>query len=305
MDSAGFVAVRRSIVRGWLFLRGSSGWRLGASGVVASLLTVQLLLVAHAGLGTMRDAALEQGAVHLDILPGTLDQRVQELHVQLQAIPSVRGVRYVPREQVFADERSRDASLEEFLEQYDMVNPFPDTFVVTPRDAGAYADLRAFVEASETGIDAVALSDIAAREAAAGTLLGVAATARLGVMLLVLLTAFGASLLSFNVLVHVAAMRRPDVALERLAGATAPVLSAPGVSAGVVVLLGALLASMVLTVAVVALLAAFPSTSDVGSWLMRSAFTEWSAFPVALAVEAAILVVLAWAVGRAGSVFRS
>ena len=286
-------------------MRGSSGWRLGALGVVTSLLTVQLLLVAHAGLGTMREAALEQGAVQLDILPGTLDQRVQELHVQLQSLPSVREVRYVPREQVFADERSRDASLEEFLEQYDMVNPFPDAFVVTPRDARAYAELRTFVEESETGIDAVALADIAAREAAAGRLLGVAETARLGVMLLMLLTAFGAALLSFNVLVHLALARRPDAAFERLAGATAPVLSAPGAFAGVVVLLGALAASTLLAVAAVAVLSALPSTSDVGSWLARSVLAEWPTVPVVLAVEAAIMVVLSWAVARAGSVFRS
>ena len=111
MESSGFVAVRRSVARGWGFLRGSSGWRLGAAGVAASLLTVQLLLVAYAGLGSMRDAVLAHGAVQLDILPGTLDQRVQELNVELQNMPSVREVRYVPREQVFADERSRDASL--------------------------------------------------------------------------------------------------------------------------------------------------------------------------------------------------
>ena len=305
MESSGFVAVRRSVARGWGFLRGSSGWRLNAAGVAASLLTVQLLLVAYAGLGSMRDAVLAHGAVQLDILPGTLDQRVQELNVELQNMPSVREVRYVPREQVFADERSRDASLGEFLERYDMVNPFPDAFVVTPRDARAYADLRAFVETSDTGIDAVALADIAAREEAAGRLLGVAEAARMGVMLLVLLTAFGAGLLSFNLLVHLVAMRRPDAALERLAGATAPVLSAPGVAAGMIALLGSLLAATVLALAAVALLAALPSTADVGSWLLKSVFAGGAFAPLALAIEAAAMAALAWAVGRAGSAFRS
>lgn len=302
MDSSSSTAVRRSIARAWGFLKQASGWRLGALGVVASLLTVQILFVTLVGVRTTHDAILSHGAVHLDVMPGTLDQRVQQLLVDLRAIQSVQDVRYVPREQAFLEEQSRDASLSEFLEQYGLANPFPDAFVVVPANADAYADLRTFVEASDSGIDAVALSDIAAREASVGQLLAAADTARMGVRLLLFLTAIGAGILSFNLLVHLAVQRRPNVVVESLAGAPQAVLSAPVVMAGILVLLGSLLVATLLTAVAVAVLVAMPSSATIGGWLLRSVLTEWSAtLPMVLSFEAAIMVLMAWIVGRGGS----
>lgn len=306
MDSAGFVGVRRGFARGWGFLKAAKGWRLGALGVATSFLTVQLLLVTLSGVRTMQDSVLEHGSVHLDVLPGTLDQRVQELYAELQQLPSVRSVTYVPREQVFADERARDESLGKFLEQYDLANPFSDTFVVVPATSAAYADLRAFVEASETGIDAVALSDIAVREASTGQLLGAADTARMGVNVLMLLSVFSAALLSLNLLVHLASLRRQAAAAEMLLGAPVGVMAAPTVAAGMIVLLGSLLLATLLTIGAVVLLSLFPSSAAIGSWLLRNVLVAWSAtLPLTLLLEAAAAAMLAWLVGRAGSSFRS
>lgn len=306
MDSDPTAATYRGVQRAWSFLSGTKGWRLGALGVTASLLTVQLLLVALAGVRTMRDLVLEHGAVHVDLVPGTLDQRVQELHLQLQAIPSVRSVTYVPREQVFADEKARDASLSDFLEDYDVANPFPDSFVVVPAYPRAYQDLRAFVEGSEAGIDAVTLSDIAVREASVEQLLDAAETARVGGNLLLLLSAFTALLLSFNVLVHVASSRRPQAQNEILAGAPVAVAAAPTVAAGALLLLGCLLAATALAAASVAVMATVPASSSVGSWLLRAVLAGWSAsLPLVFAAETAAAVLLSWIVGRAGSSFRS
>lgn len=294
-------AFRRSVARGWGFLQQVSGWRLGACGVTMSLLAVQLLLIALVGVRATQDAILEHGAVHLDVLPGTLDQRIQQLHVDLRAIPSVREVTYVPREQVFAEEQSRDASLGEFLEQYGLANPFPDAFVVVPDDASAYADLRRFVERSETGIDAVALSDIAVREVSVGQLLAAADTARMGGTLLLLLVAFGAVLLSMHLLVNLTLARRPDITAEMLTGAAPSVLAAPVTTAGIIVLLGSLVCATVLAAVVVALLSVTPSSAAIGSWLLGSVLAEWSAtLPIMLSIEAGAMVMLAWIVGRSG-----
>ncbi len=283
-------------------MKQASGWRLGALGVATSLLTVQLLLIALVGVRATQDAILDHGAVHLDVLPGTLDQRIQQLHVDLRAIPSVRDVTYLPREQVFAEEQSRDASLGEFLEQYGLANPFPDAFVVVPRDASAYADLRRFVETSEAGIDAVALSDIAVREASVGQLLAAADAARTGGTLLIALVVFGTILLAIHLLVNLASARRPDLTAELLAGASPSVLAAPVTTAGIIVLLGSLVLATVLAAVVVALLSVTPSSAAIGSWLLGSVLTEWSAtLPLVLSFEAAAMIVLAWIVGRGGS----
>ncbi len=306
MDSDPTAATYRGVRRAWNFLAETKGWRLGAVGVTASLLTVQLLLVALAGVGMMRDSVLEHGAVHVDLVPGTLDQRVQELYAQLKAIPSVRDVTYVPREQVFAEEKARDASLSDFLEDYDVANPFPDSFVVVPAYPRAYADLRAFVEGQETGIDAVTLSDIAMRESSVQQLLDAAETARVGGNLLLLLSAFTALLLSFNALVHVASSRRPQAANEILAGAPVSVVAAPTVAAGALLLLGCLSVATVLAGAAVAVMAAVPASSSVGSWLLRAVLAGWSgSLPVVFAAETGAAAALAWVVGRAGSTFRS
>lgn len=306
MDSDSTAATYRGIRRAWGFLSATKGWRLGAIGVIASLLTVQLLLVALAGVRMVRESVLEHGAVHVDIVQGTLDQRVQELLLQLEAIPSVRSVTYVPREQVFADEKARDASLSDFLEDYGVLNPFPDSFVVVPAHPRAYADLRAFVEGQEAGIDPVTLSDIAVREASVERLLDAAETARVGGNLLLLLSAFTALLLSFNALVHVASSRRPQAANEILAGAPVGVVAAPTVTAGMLLLLGCLFAATALAAASVAVLAMVPASASVGAWLTRAVLAGWStSLLIVLLVETGAAVFLSWIAGRAGSSFRS
>lgn len=301
MKSEQFVAVRRSAARGWLFLRQTGGWRLDAFGVALALLLVQLLLVTLSGVRSMGATMLERGALHLEVSAGTTDQRVQELYAALRGLPAVQSVTYVTREQVLVEEQARDASLGAFLERYGIENPFADTFVVVPRDSGSYDDLRTFVqdESGSDGIDASVLSQIAAQEASTRQMLGVVETARAGVELLVLLSGAIAGLLSLNLLLRLVAARGDIIAAEAVAGATTGVLSLPGVSAGVLALLGSLAVATILSALVVIILAFVPSSAAIGQWITGAFIAGLLPLaPIVLCFEAALLAALAWAVGR-------
>lgn len=308
MDSAGFVAFGRSISRGWAFLARSKGWKLGVLGVATSLLSLQLLLVTLAGARMAESAALERGAVHLDVEAGTLDQRVQELYAHLRSLPSVLAVEYVTAEQMLTDEQARDPSLAAFLEQYGMENPFPDAFVVVPRDGNTYAELRRFVEAEDDrgGIGPAAFTEIAQKETSTRELLSVVQTVVTGIGLLAILAAATSALLSFNLLVHLAAARAAAVNAELLAGATPAITSTPAVAAGVVALIGSLIAATLAAGIIGMVLAFLPASSSIGAWFSHAAWTGiLPSAPAIVGLEAAGLLALAYFVGRMGSAFRA
>jgi len=307
MDSAGFVAFGRSISRGWTFLVHAKGWKLGVLGVATSLLSLQLLLVTLAGARMAESAALERGVVHLDVEPGTLDQRVQELYAHLRSLPSVLEATYVTGEQILIEEQARDPSLAEFLEQYGMENPFPDAFVAVPRDGSTYAELRRFVEAEDDrgGIGPTAFAEIAQKEASTRELLSVVQTVVTGLGLLAILAAATSALLSFNLLVHLAAARATSVHAELLAGATPVITSTPAVTAGAVALISSLIVATLAAGIIGIVLAFLPASSAIGGWFSHAAWTSiLPSIPAIIGLEGAGLLALAHLVGRAGSAFR-
>lgn len=306
MDSAGSVAFRRSLSRGWWFLRGAKGWKMAAVSATASMVLTQLLLVTLAGAGVAANDVLERGAVHLDVEVGTLDQRVQELYAGLRALPTVLDVEYVTGEQLLEEERARDESLDEFLERYGMENPFPDAFVVTPQNGHLYDELREFVQSEDErgGIGAAALGEISAREAAMGESLGTLGAATSAIGLLALLSMIVAFLASVDVALRFGAARRAMARSEQLAGASFSLAAAPAVAASAITLACVLLFSVVFTVVVVFALASMPS-SMVGAWVARAAWTAIAPHaPAIVAIEAIVMITLSWIVGRASSALR-
>lgn len=302
MESAGSVAFRRSIGRGWSFLRHSRGWRLDAVGVAASLASLQLLLGVSAGARMTGDDVLRAGSVRLEIAEGTLDQRVQELYAGLKALPSAADVQFVTAEGMLQDEAARDPSLGTFLERYGIDNPFADTLVVTPHDGALYDELRAFVQAEDArgGVDQSALAEIAARETAARDSLGVASAASAGAGILAALAGASAVVLSWNLARRLSFARAPSALVETLAGAAPVVVSAPSVAASALALFLALSASVFLAAASVLLVASSFSAAPVGAWIARAAVEgAVPAAPLALFVEAAALFAVARVAGRA------
>lgn len=285
-----------------------SGTGIDLLGVTAAFIVVQLLLVALSGVRSVESAVLSRGALRVDVVAGVGDQRVQELYATLRALPSVRAVTYVPREQVLARERARDAALASFLEQYGIDNPFADTFEILPEDRGGYDAVRALVRDDRWTdvIDASSLAGISAQEAAVVELLEAIGIVRMGTVLLIILTAVVAGFLAFNLLVRLAALRRPDAQAELFAGASSGILAMPAIVAGMLGLLGALAVASFLAAFLTVVLALFPQSALVGAFLTQSFFaTLLPLVPLALGAEVISLGVLAWIVGRAGVAFRS
>lgn len=300
MDGATFIAVRRSIARGWFVLREHRECRMDALGAAVALLLLQVLLVTLAGTWAMPAVLFARFPAHVEVIRGVSDQRVQELFASLRGLPYARDVAYLPREQVFLEERERDPSLATFLEKYDIDNPFSDTFVVTLGDHAGYAVLRSFVqgESWQGVIDAATLSQIATQEHAAAELLDVIDAAQTGTLLLVLIAAFAAAVAAVTLSVRLARSRREDARLQQLSGASQGLAAAPSRFAAGMLLLGALLLSMLATAVLVGILSFFPASDLVRVFFSQTLLSSLTTFCAFAFLEIAALLALAWGASR-------
>lgn len=308
MDTQQGNALRRSAIRGWRFLLGDRSWTYESVALAASFMMLQLLLLSLAGAWSLSSAVLGRGAVHVDILPGSSDQRMLDVQVALQDVPGVAAARYVPREQVFLEEQARDASLTEFLERTGIENPFADTFVVTLSGREGYDALRQFVQGGtwDDVIDPVTLADISAQEAAAGQLLGIIETAAAIVAVLVIAAGGSALLLACTLLWNIIRARAGMLTVERLSGAM-PAVSIMGLwTTGGIALLGALALGTLIALGVVLALPLFGAFSLVEDLLIGTFLA--SVVPSAIAIllgEAGVLLVLSWGAARGAMTLRS
>ncbi len=308
MDDAGFVAIRRSPGRGWQFLRRDATWRLDMVGVAASLLLLQLLLLTLVGTRVAGGYVLDQGAVHIDVQAGVSEQRVQELYAELRAVPVVRDVTYVPREQVFAEEKERDASLADFMERYGIENPFSDTFVVTLQNQSGYEVLRSIVQAEtwQDVIDASSLSDISAQDAGTGELIAIVEAVHSGAILIAILAAAVSLILSLTMLLRIARVRENEVRAEQLAGASPGLTADPTATAGMIALLGALVVATASAYGVIVSFAHFSQSAAMEGFLTKEFLIELMPFlAFCLLIEGVAILAMSLIVARSASAFRS
>lgn len=308
MENVDSVPQYRSTVRGWSFLLKTKGWKWSAFGVMTSLLSMQLLLGTFAGFHVVEPSIFERGAVSIDIESGTLDQRVQELYAHLQLLPTVVDVTLVTGEQLLAEEQTRDASLVEFLDRYGMGNPFLDAFVVVPRDARAYEELRMFIEQENDrgGIGVTALTEITTKEHATVDLIHALRMIRTGVGILTLLAMVTSLFLACSVLVQLVSSRRSAMQAEVVMGALPRHIALPVIIGGSIVLVSALVVATVFAVSVVYLFLSSPESAIISSWLSHIPWAEHAyAASVIVGCEAMVLVVLSFIAGLIGSVVRT
>lgn len=302
-----FAAVQRSIARGWQYVWAQRGWHGAAAGVVASVVLLQLILVTLSGVRIVERSVVERGIVRVDLLESAPDQRVQELYAALRASPGIRDAVYVPRERAFEDERHRDAALAAFLERYEIDNPFPNAFEVTVAERVGYETVRAIVQEDRWRdvIDPSSLEDVIDQEIAVADVMAALAAAHAGVLLLVLLAASVAAILSIHVLHSIAVDRAPSAVMEYRSGASNTLLLMPAMTAGIMILWGALLLGSFLAACVTVAITLLPQSAVVGAFLTQSFLAALLPLvPLALCVEMVGMVLLAWCVGRIGTMFR-
>ena len=160
----------------------------------------------------------------------------------MKQLSYVDGVQYIPKEQAYDAERARDPSLIQFLEEFHLANPFPDTIAVTLRSLADYDRFAAFSRQSQwkTIVDPTFLSQATDQEAQVHEMLRVT---QAGQTLVFVFLALIAGILLF-VLMELtrrrAQARSEEMLIERLMGADTPTILVPFVVEATMLLIIAL-----------------------------------------------------------------
>lgn len=189
--------------------------------LLAGVLTLlQILAVSVLGAQAVHGMLLSRSALYLEVLPGATDQDIQEFYAALRALPAVQDVEFVPSEKAYELERERTPDLVAFLEQYDVKNPFPDSFSVTLDSLSEYDSFSSFVGNAQWSsvVDPSFLSSVTDQERDVRQLAGAASAVR---ALLVMLTGVGCLLLFFllsEIVARKARRHEGELLLESLLG---------------------------------------------------------------------------------------
>ncbi len=87
----------------------------------------------------------EQTDIRLEVLSGASEQQIVDLTVQLKSQQFIEDVTFITKEQAYERQKTRDPELIEFLDRFQIQNPFPDTIGVRLRHLEDYASLVAFL----------------------------------------------------------------------------------------------------------------------------------------------------------------
>lgn len=246
-------AFQRAVRRGLqAALRG--GFRSTTLLLLVGVLTLlQLLAASVVGAQAVHGMLTSRSALYLEVLPTASDQDVQELYAAIQELPYVRDVAFIPSEKAYELERTRTPDLVNFLEQYDVANPFPDSFSVTLESLSDYDAFSSFVSNPQWSavIDPSFLSSVTGQERDVRQLAGIASAIR---MLLLLLTLVGSIVLFFllaEIVARKARRHEGELMLESLLGgkpsdALVPVIVELSCLALAALIVGTLLASLLL-----------------------------------------------------------
>jgi cell division transport system permease protein len=197
------------------------GWWTTVGALFGVMLLGQLLFLASIGVEAMHRLLQTQLDLRLQVQEMATDQDVQEFIVALRELPYVQRVEYVTREQAYARERQRNPELVNFLEEFKIQNPFPDTIAVTLHSLKDYDAFAAFTRQPEWArvADPAFLSQatdqerdvrqlLRLTEAGAALVLGF-----LGIILFILLFVL------MELVRRRALLRREEIVVERLVGA--------------------------------------------------------------------------------------
>lgn len=162
-----------------------------------------------------------QTDLRLEVLPQASDQAIQTFNAAAQQLPVVETVTYVTKQQAYEAERKRDPNLVNFLEQFRIDNPFPDTFRITLNSLEGYEQFSTFIRSQEWSavVDPAFLSHVTDQEVQVFNYLQLT---QAGGILLGFFFALAAVILLFLLIEWTrrrALLRREEITVERLVGA--------------------------------------------------------------------------------------
>lgn len=221
MDDTTKLLVRRGIRRGVLTLRREKG-HLTSVGVLAGVvLLFQLFLLLCAGVSATARTLRTHTDLRVELREGINDQAKQEFLVALQGRPEVEEAVLITREQAYERERGIHPDLIQFLEKFQIENPFRDTVAVTLASLDSYDDFVSFIRQPtwQQVVDAQFLSQATGQEqelrgmlrvTQAGTLIADLFLALIGLILLAVIV---------ELTRRRALQRKEEVFVERMSGA--------------------------------------------------------------------------------------
>lgn len=259
------VGIRQALRRGFLLLQRERTWGTTLTLLTAVLVLMQLFVVMLLGIYSVSRLLSSQAGLHLEVLSTAQDADVQSFFAAVHAYPDVQNVSFVTKEQAYAEQRKRDPDLVDFLDQYKLDNPFPDTFVVTLKSLDMYDSFRAFVEQPQWKniVNPSFLSKVTDQEKQIRDLMSVTDAIR-SVTFVFMFIAF--AVLLFVVLELVSRTVRAhstELFLENVLGASPVSVLLPFVAEMSILLLGAtLIATALVTVFVVLVPFLMPALAD-------------------------------------------
>jgi cell division transport system permease protein len=208
--------------------------------LITALVLGVFIPVVQATTGTANEVR-SRVVVDVYVKDGATDAQKNELRQRIDALPNVKSVQYIPKDQALAQMRKKNAQAFALLGS----NPLPDSFRVTPRDPGG---VNAISDALN-GNPPAALDDVRNRRRDTDRILSATGlvklvTAGLAALFLLASVALVANTIRLSIFA-----RRREVEVMRLVGATNWFIRWPFVIEGMIVgLMGGTLAVLLLLI---------------------------------------------------------
>lgn len=136
--SGSSVTFTRGVRRGVQQISRDRNWGATLLLLTGVMTLAQLFLVLLLAVNSTGALLTARAGIQLEILPTAPEQDIQALYATLRENPVVEDVVYVSSAEAYEQQKARDPELISFLEEYQLDNPFPDTFAVTLSSLNAY-----------------------------------------------------------------------------------------------------------------------------------------------------------------------
>ncbi len=288
----------RALKRGALSIFREEGWGTAIGSLFGLLLLLQVIVMLSVGVQGGLDLLRDRTDLRLQIRATATDPQIQDLIQNIRNLPYVDDVVYITREQAYERERKRDPTLVQFLTKFGIDNPFPDTLGVRLRHL---QDFQTFLEFLRQPVFAAAvdpkfLTDTTDQQQEVDQLMQLVSASR---TVLVFVIGFAVLVLLFVVVELIrrrALMKRQELFVEQLVGASRADILLPFMVEMAVLLLIALACSVIAGGLLLFLLPYFlpilGSTGAFAPWSAASVAVFWVWLPWLLLGEATSVVLL-------------
>jgi cell division protein FtsX len=261
------LTVTRALRRGLKAFVRDRGWLPSLLALTGMAFLFQLIVVGSEAGFAVQALLREAPGFRIPLVATANDQAAQNFFSNLRTQTFVQDAQFVTRDQILEEQRKTDTAFAEFIDRYNLRNPFPDTVIVRLRELDSLPTFASFIQAPEWRevIDPAFLAQMSAKESQSSATLSIAKAAgtvssiALTLTTLAMLAAVAAFLRARSLL------RRDEVLVLRLLGERPFFLLLPFAVEALALLFCAFLLGGILVTALLALLPAFvPAFSSIG-----------------------------------------